>query len=911
MLTLTELVNGTHRRAPVLQWVARPRHLRDSVVKEIVVWERATASRPSATAALVIVDGAQGAGDLRQLTVQLERAGAVGAVLLDDVDVPDSPRLPVFRPTTACTALEIQSELLRRKAEASDQWAHLLQQLLDRSGRFFREGKGPEALVKWLSQTTGAHLAVLDPVEGAERVEGVDPGLLDVFWRIRNGSPTWGADDGPDGQGPYVLMHALERIDPVALAGNDKRPVLVSTRNAPWHPLHKKLMERAAAEVNRLQLPVTWRTEHAELHRSWSAVRQSGLQLLMTGNVAVAGRVLAPLMPDLLTREWMRMGILQCAPGQDREQVRGECERIMAGDALVVLCLGEPRNVLVLTPDEGTGDGRRLRDALRPVLEERGLVLGVSASAAWRHTTLAYRNGMQALTRARQEPGRVAFGDSKDTSGSLVKRLKPWTQAWAASVLHAPLSRLPVEERRELVHVATMALSLGPVQAAHLLGTVEDAAAARGGWVRRVSVGDRNQVTEKLQRLGRDAGLTGSRMERAVLYLALGLDGVAGPDGAVPAESAPPTLRQVLDSPEAVSWQRELLGGLTGEQRALLVSWLVHGTEATAEAERTSQRTVRNRLAKIGNALGRTLTGKPAHTYEVILALAIAGELTLPDPGPQTSPVTAAPPKPSGSDTWSPAPRVRRPAPRWSGLINACRDGDYWYPHEGELLRRVDDQFPFGRLVRSARNHRERVVRWAAGQGVRQFLHLGCGLPQAPHLHEWAPPGARWVNADQDPVARVYFGELAPSVTAHRVGCTALTPGDPEGLLETLSRDHGMDLSRPLGVIYGETGPVLDPLLVSRTVSRLAPGSLVSVCELAEDDAPGFAAGMKILREAGLICEPRTEEETAALVEGLVLVEPGVVRDDAWHPELAPPDRPVEPVPGSAGWHVAVARVGP
>jgi hypothetical protein len=940
MLTLTELVNGTHRRPPVLQWMAQPPHLRDSVVKEVVVWEQAAASWSPATAALVIVPEVQNTRNLRQLLVQLVRSGAVGVVLLDDVPAPESPRIPVFRPRTKCTALEIQADLLRLKAEASDRRADLLQQLLDRSGRFFREGRRPEALLEWLRQTTGAHRAVLDPVEGDE-VEGIEGDLLDLFRKIRGGFPTWGADDGVDGQGPYVLMHALERNDPVALAGNRTRPVLVSTRTAPWHPLHKELMGRAAAEVSRLQLPVTWRTEHAELHRGWSAVRQSGLQALMAGNVSVAQRVLAPLLPDLLAGEWMRMGVMRFAPGQDREAIRGECGRLMGGQALVVLCLSEPCDVLVLASDEG-GDGRELPEALRPVLEEHRPLFGISARAAWRHTTLAYRSAFQALTDARLEPGRVAFGDPVDASGPLIQRLKPWAQAWAASVLHAPLSRVPEEERRELVHIATVALSLGPVRAAQLLGVVEDSAAARGGWKRRVWVGDRNQITERLRRLGREVGLQDSRMDRAVLYLALGLDGVAGPDGAAratqvtqvaraertgqagqseqagqaeQAEQAEqagqaaqlavtaPTLRQVLDSPEAVSWQQDVLGPLTGEQRTLLVSWLVHGTKATAEAERTSERTIRNRLAKVGTALGRTLTANPEEMYEVILALAIAGDLTLPDPAPQTSRATV-PPSSVGGD-------VSSPAPRWSGLVNACRDGERWYPHEGGLLRRIEEELPARRLVWAARHYRERVVRWAAGEDVRQYLHLGCGLPHAPHLHEWAPPGATWVNADEDPVARVYFRELALSVTTHRVGCMDPTPSEPEAMLEALARDHGVDLSQPLGILYGETSHVLDPLLVARTAARLAPGSFLSVSKLAADDTPGFKAGMKILREAGLPYDWRTEKEMAALVEGLVLVEPGIVRHDAWHPELAPPGEAIDPVPGSAGWHVVVARVGP
>lgn len=47
------------------------------------------------------------------------------------------------------------------------------------------------------------------------------------------------------------------------------------------------------------------------------------------------------------------------------------------------------------------------------------------------------------------------------------------------------------------------------------------------------------------------------------------------------------------------------------------------------------------------------------------------------------------------------------------------------------------------------------AVRHAAGQGIDQFIDLGCGMPAKPSLQESAQevrPGARIVCVDNDPV---------------------------------------------------------------------------------------------------------------------------------------------------------------
>ena len=67
-------------------------------------------------------------------------------------------------------------------------------------------------------------------------------------------------------------------------------------------------------------------------------------------------------------------------------------------------------------------------------------------------------------------------------------------------------------------------------------------------------------------------------------------------------------------------------------------------------------------------------------------------------------------------------------------------------------------------LVAANRRFLARAVDWAADQGVRQFIDLGCGMPTEPSTHETAQavrPGARVAYVDTDPVALAHLRAFA------------------------------------------------------------------------------------------------------------------------------------------------------
>ena len=101
---------------------------------------------------------------------------------------------------------------------------------------------------------------------------------------------------------------------------------------------------------------------------------------------------------------------------------------------------------------------------------------------------------------------------------------------------------------------------------------------------------------------------------------------------------------------------------------------------------------------------------------------------------------------------------------------NIARMYGYWlqekdhYAADRAAADAITEQFPeVAAIARANRAFLGRAVRFAARQGIRQFLDLGSGLPISPNVHEiaqWADPGARVVYVDHDPVVLAHARAL-------------------------------------------------------------------------------------------------------------------------------------------------------
>jgi hypothetical protein len=190
-----------------------------------------------------------------------------------------------------------------------------------------------------------------------------------------------------------------------------------------------------------------------------------------------------------------------------------------------------------------------------------------------------------------------------------------------------------------------------------------------------------------------------------------------------------------------------------------------------------------------------------------------------------------------------------------------------------------------------------RAVRWMAQQGIDQFIDLGAGLPTQGNVHQVAQevnPDARIVYVDNDPIVYAHGRALLASSPTVEVITADLR--QPDDVLNHPATSRLIDFSRPVGLLlFAVLHFVPDDEnpreLLDTYLARLAPGSLVGVSHLTMD---GFSAeaveqAAAVYQRATSPMVPRSGDQIARLLDGLDLVEPGMVRAWQWRPD--PTDR--------------------
>ena len=108
-------------------------------------------------------------------------------------------------------------------------------------------------------------------------------------------------------------------------------------------------------------------------------------------------------------------------------------------------------------------------------------------------------------------------------------------------------------------------------------------------------------------------------------------------------------------------------------------------------------------------------------------------------------------------------------------------------------------------LALSARANRAflaRTVRWLAGQGIRQFLDIGTGIPVKNNTHEVAQaiaPDSRVVYADHDPIVLAHARSLLTSSPAGATDYLDADLREPGQILTAAART--LDLSQPVAIV--------------------------------------------------------------------------------------------------------------
>jgi hypothetical protein len=241
------------------------------------------------------------------------------------------------------------------------------------------------------------------------------------------------------------------------------------------------------------------------------------------------------------------------------------------------------------------------------------------------------------------------------------------------------------------------------------------------------------------------------------------------------------------------------------------------------------------------------------------------------------------------------------PGPLDTTTPHTARIWNYWLGGKDNFAadRAVGDQVTaalphVGRYARLSRAYLTRAVTFLAGEaGIRQFLDVGTGLPTADNTHEVAQrvaPDARIVYVDNDPLVLAHARAL---LTSSPQGTTTYLDADlhdPGTILE--SAGQTLDLDRPVALLMmGVLGHIEDDAaakaVVDAFMSRLPSGSYFAMYDGA-DTIREITDHLRLWNDnVPLKYHLRSPGRMAALLDGLAVVEPGVVPVTRWRPDPA------------------------
>ena len=259
---------------------------------------------------------------------------------------------------------------------------------------------------------------------------------------------------------------------------------------------------------------------------------------------------------------------------------------------------------------------------------------------------------------------------------------------------------------------------------------------------------------------------------------------------------------------------------------------------------------------------------------------------------------------------WSPEIDAQRP--------NAARVYDYYLggSHNFAVDREMAEQaialwpeLPV--LIHANRSFLRRAVKFLVGQGIRQFLDLGSGIPTVGNVHEIAQgeaPESRVVYVDTDPVAVAYSRHLLEgNSTAATIQADLRQPGQ---VLDDPVIGDLLDLAKPVAVLMVAVlhfVPDSDSPagIVARYRHVMAPGSYLVLSHASQVGQQEKAAlHEKLYSRTTTPMTMRTPDEISEFMRGFDLVAPGLVHPAQWRPD------PGDEVPEDPAKLVGYAAVG-
>ncbi|MFJ9907471.1 SAM-dependent methyltransferase [Streptomyces sp. NPDC101152] len=175
--------------------------------------------------------------------------------------------------------------------------------------------------------------------------------------------------------------------------------------------------------------------------------------------------------------------------------------------------------------------------------------------------------------------------------------------------------------------------------------------------------------------------------------------------------------------------------------------------------------------------------------------------------------------------------------------------------------------------------------------GIRQFIDLGSGLPTADNVHQVAQrhaPESRVVYVDIDPQVLVHGRALLEKDERTRV--VAVDVRKPEAIRTHPDTLDIIDFTSPVAVMFSailhHVNDDEDPAgLVRYWREQVPSGSYFFLSHFRSGHNAETVEAEKVLQQTFGRGRWRTDEEIASLLEGLEILEPGILPAPLWRPQ--------------------------
>ncbi|MGW0474091.1 SAM-dependent methyltransferase [Streptomyces coeruleorubidus] len=250
--------------------------------------------------------------------------------------------------------------------------------------------------------------------------------------------------------------------------------------------------------------------------------------------------------------------------------------------------------------------------------------------------------------------------------------------------------------------------------------------------------------------------------------------------------------------------------------------------------------------------------------------------------------------------------------PSVSRMYDYYLGGSHNFEVDREAARRAMEFMPgLPKIMQANRAFMRRAVRYAADQGISQFLDIGSGIPTFGNVHEVAQavrPGARVVYVDHDPVAVAHSQAVLQGNDDADIVAADLRK--PQEILRSPEVERLIDLNQPVALLLVAILHFVededDPYgAVAELREALAPGSLLVLTHASYEGIPlppeRAGGAVNVYQDIRSPLIMRSREEIARFFKGYDMVEPGLVAMPRWRPDTAPEDEDPYAFSGFAG----------